>query len=206
MSEVIEQIPNIIAEASRSPLGILALMIIVLSILGYVFFRNASERARIGTFVLMLLGVALFGYVILVARPTAEEPLSESHTFQVVKGSNGTPRNTNIRIGDGDKLTITATGDIWSGVALTGENSPKGWINAALPGDREADQTHPVPGAPPFSLIAGYDNANWFYVGESATVVFDQASPATLWLSINDIDHQRGSGFFTVNVLIEHKP
>jgi hypothetical protein len=205
MNDVIEQIPNIIAEASKSPLGIFALMIIALSILGYYFFRKASEGARIGTFVLMLLGVALFGYVILGAPPTEEEPSSESHTFNVVKGSNGTPLTTNIRISDGDKLTITSTGNIWSGVFATGENGPKGWFDASLPKDREADENHPVPGVPPFSLIAGYDNAGWFYVGDSKTVTFDQDSRATLWLSINDIDHKRGSGFFIVNVLIERK-
>jgi hypothetical protein len=46
----IEQVPKIIAEASRSPLGIFALMIIFLSLLGFYFFRHASERTRIIVF------------------------------------------------------------------------------------------------------------------------------------------------------------
>ena len=61
MDKVIESTPNIIGEAAKSPLGLFALMIITLSILGFLFFRNSSERTRGAVFVLMFIGVVSFG-------------------------------------------------------------------------------------------------------------------------------------------------
>lgn len=58
---MVAQAPAILAEAAKSPLGVFALMILALSIIGFFFFREASERTRIGIFVLMFLGVASFG-------------------------------------------------------------------------------------------------------------------------------------------------
>ena len=58
MSDVVAQLPEIIERAAASPLGILALMIVALSLLGFFFFREASERTRLATFALMFIGVA----------------------------------------------------------------------------------------------------------------------------------------------------
>lgn len=57
---VAEHVPDIIKAAATSTLGILALMIIVVGILGYVFFKDASQNVRAGMYVLMLVGVAAF--------------------------------------------------------------------------------------------------------------------------------------------------
>src|SRR2546427_10362924 len=62
MDKLIESAPNIIQEAAKSPLGLFALMILTLSVLGFFFFRNASERTRTTMFVLMFIGVASFGF------------------------------------------------------------------------------------------------------------------------------------------------
>jgi hypothetical protein len=62
MEKLFESAPNIIAEAAKSPLGIFALMILAISVLGFFFFRRASERTRAGMFVLLIVGVASFGY------------------------------------------------------------------------------------------------------------------------------------------------
>jgi len=62
MDKVFESAPSIIAEAAKSPLGIFALMVFALSVLGFVFFRKSSERTRTAIFILMFLGVASFGY------------------------------------------------------------------------------------------------------------------------------------------------
>jgi hypothetical protein len=59
--EIVKQAPNIIEQAAKSPLGILALIILVLAVLAYFFFRNASETARIAMFVMMFMGGAAFG-------------------------------------------------------------------------------------------------------------------------------------------------
>jgi hypothetical protein len=54
MDELFENMPEIISRSASSPLGILALMIIVLAILGFLLFRRASERSRILIFVMLL--------------------------------------------------------------------------------------------------------------------------------------------------------
>lgn len=68
----VEHIPSIIEQAARSPLGLFALMVIALSILGFVFFRGAAERTRIAMFVLLFIGVASFGMAAMRATPGPE--------------------------------------------------------------------------------------------------------------------------------------
>jgi len=61
--KAVERLPAIIAEAAKSTLGLLALMVILLSALAFVFFRNAGERVRTSVFAAMLAGVVAFGVV-----------------------------------------------------------------------------------------------------------------------------------------------
>jgi hypothetical protein len=61
MPELSAQLPAIIGEAAKSPLGIFALMIISLAILGFFFFKEASEKTRIAIFSMLFVGVAVFG-------------------------------------------------------------------------------------------------------------------------------------------------
>lgn len=63
MKELIEQTPAIIQAAAQSTLGVLSLLVLTAGLLGSVFFRNASESARIRIYGLILLGVAMFSYV-----------------------------------------------------------------------------------------------------------------------------------------------
>ncbi len=65
----IQHIPAIIEQAAKSPLGLFALMVIALSILGFVFFRDAAERTRIAMFVLLFVGVASFGVAAMRVSP-----------------------------------------------------------------------------------------------------------------------------------------
>ncbi len=65
----IQHIPAIIEQAAKSPLGLFALMIVAISILGFFFFRDASERTRMGMFVLMFVGVVSFGVAALRSLP-----------------------------------------------------------------------------------------------------------------------------------------
>lgn len=65
METLFKNLPAIIEMAAKSLLGLLALMIIALSILGFFFFRKASEKTRIGIFVLMFCGVVLFCFAAL---------------------------------------------------------------------------------------------------------------------------------------------
>lgn len=75
MNEFFSNAPDIIREASQSPLGVFSLMVLVLAVLGVLFFRRASERTRVTIFVLMFLGVASFGIAIsLVPRKETPTP------------------------------------------------------------------------------------------------------------------------------------
>ncbi len=59
-----QNISEIIAEAAKSRLGILALMIIILSMLAFYFFRNSSNKYKFTVFLFLFSGVFLFGYVV----------------------------------------------------------------------------------------------------------------------------------------------
>ena len=122
----------------------------------------------------------------------------------VFKGDKGKPVPTGLRVGDGDRFIISASGSIWSGVVFTSETGPQGWFDAAIPGDRVAGRDFPVPGRPPFSLIAGYDNRDWFYVGSAYDHTY-RGPERDLWLSINDTNLSRGKGFFEVRVEIRRR-
>jgi hypothetical protein len=71
MKDALDATPGIIASAAQSPLGILALTIIVLSVLAYLFFGRASERVRVAAFALLFVGAAGLGYAILRAQQPA---------------------------------------------------------------------------------------------------------------------------------------
>ena len=69
MGKLIDHAPEIIRAAAQSRLGVLALMVLVVGILGYVFFRRASEAAKASVFVLILVGVGLFAYAAVKEAP-----------------------------------------------------------------------------------------------------------------------------------------
>jgi len=78
MEKLFESAPDIIAEAAKSPLGIFALMILAISVLGFFFFRRASERTRSGMFVLLIVGVASFGYATFSNSSRKSSPVTSS--------------------------------------------------------------------------------------------------------------------------------
>lgn len=61
MDKLTEHLPQIIATAAQSYLGLLALLSVALSVLAYFFFASASEKIKVGIFVLLFLGVVGFG-------------------------------------------------------------------------------------------------------------------------------------------------
>ncbi|MDJ0580465.1 hypothetical protein [Crocosphaera sp.] len=60
MKNLFEQLPEIISEASKSELGILALMMIIISAISIYFFRKSSEKTKILIFYSLLIGILLF--------------------------------------------------------------------------------------------------------------------------------------------------
>jgi len=69
MDALFENAPKIIEQAAKSPLGLFALMILVLAVLGYFFFKESSEITRLIIFIMMFSGVCIFGFAIFRAVP-----------------------------------------------------------------------------------------------------------------------------------------
>ncbi|MEM9283392.1 MAG: hypothetical protein AAGA96_16335 [Verrucomicrobiota bacterium] len=63
---------GIIKAAAASSLGILALMILVLSILGFYFFRKSSDSVKLVVFLTFFVGVVAFGVSIKMEFPDAD--------------------------------------------------------------------------------------------------------------------------------------
>lgn len=60
MNKLLDNAPAIIREAAQSALGILALVVLLLSVLALAFFTSASEGVRVAIFVFIFLGAGLF--------------------------------------------------------------------------------------------------------------------------------------------------
>ncbi|MEJ2887708.1 caspase family protein [Actinomycetospora aeridis] len=101
--------------------------------------------------------------------------------------------DTGLVIQPGQRLVINASGSVWSGIWATGTNGPGGWM------DWEAGNDAPLPGRPPFSLLARLDGTP-HYVGIGAEWVHSGRA-AKLFFLIND--HRRiGNGSFQVHVAV----
>jgi multisubunit Na+/H+ antiporter MnhG subunit len=61
---VLKTVPEIIRAASASALGILALLIVILGVLAYVYFKSAPIKIRIGIFIALLFGASLYAFAI----------------------------------------------------------------------------------------------------------------------------------------------
>src|SRR5215475_6628519 len=71
--QLVKILPEIIKQAAVNPFGLLALMIIGLSILAYFFFRGAAEKVRVVIFVMLFFGVVLFGAVAMKKASTVND-------------------------------------------------------------------------------------------------------------------------------------
>jgi hypothetical protein len=58
----LKTVPDIIKAASATNLGILALLILVLAVIAFVYFRERPAIYQLAVFVVMFLGVTAFGY------------------------------------------------------------------------------------------------------------------------------------------------
>lgn len=66
--EGVKTVPDIIKAAAGSVLGILALMIICLCLLGFVFFRRANDTVKVAIFLCLFGGVVAFGFSVVQAN------------------------------------------------------------------------------------------------------------------------------------------
>ncbi len=78
MDKLFDQAPKIIAAAAKSPLGIVALVILALSVLAYFFFADAPEWVRIGIFIVLVLDFGLFGFAAMRRMPDVRKADTDS--------------------------------------------------------------------------------------------------------------------------------
>lgn len=151
MNELLGQVPGIIQEAAKSPLGLFALMIMILSILGFMFFRSSSERTRIAMFVLMFIGVAFFGAAAIRIAPNME---SSSLKSDLPPASSPNQRNINgkwvaqISETDGNNWKIDFDFDVHEGNVLGMVSYPTGdgeIVDGKLVGDALSFMTKHTP-------------------------------------------------------------
>lgn len=94
----------------------------------------------------------------------------------------------------GDHVSISASGEIWAGVAFTGTNGPNGWNYT------DCGSQFPLPCAHPFSLLY-WVNGQYYEAGESVGFLYT-GSGGPLYLRINDDTPGNGTGSFNVTVTI----
>jgi hypothetical protein len=70
-----ERWPEIIREAAQSPLGILALMILVIAVIALVFFRGTQVGVRLFVFLLLFGGVSMFGVAVIRVKGSTAQPV-----------------------------------------------------------------------------------------------------------------------------------
>ena len=113
MVKLFEQLPRIIAEAARSRLGILALVIAAFSIIGVIFFGDAPVVVRIAMFVFM--SGAFAGFLLLAFRRhgTGDTPHHKSEEIgpreQSEKG--GLQAKGDEKLEDAEKLRLSGHND-----------------------------------------------------------------------------------------------
>jgi hypothetical protein len=123
-------------------------------------------------------------------------------TFSVFDGPGGGLVDTGISVNPGDHVTISADGQIWSGVWFSGTHGPEGW-----PG-HTPDRAAPMPeNASAYSLVARIGSGGYFEVGrfwEGAARPVDQGR---LVLNINDNNPYNGNpnDRWTVRVDVKRK-
>ena len=86
MNSFFENVPKIIGVAAKSPLGLLALMIIALSVLAFFFFRSSSDKVRTVMFLLLFVGFVCFGVAAVRSVPNSisymDKPSTQGSSVQ----------------------------------------------------------------------------------------------------------------------------
>jgi subtilisin family serine protease len=101
--------------------------------------------------------------------------------------------DSGIDLGPNEFLAITGTGQINSGVFLSGPNGPEGWNSI------DNNPALPLPGSRPFSLLGILDGQK-FYIGKSTATTEQFTTPKRLFLRTNDDHPGDGSGAFNAQM------
>src|SRR5215218_1722812 len=117
------------------------------------------KNAKTSPVVLAIIGALLLALVVVLAlsRPAgATETLVVDKTVTVNESDFDVDTGVDVRTGD--RLVVSASGQIWAGVFGTGNNGPQGWNNI------DCDPKFPLPCSHPYALL-GKLNGSYFYIG-----------------------------------------
>src|SRR6201984_819966 len=129
--EGINSVPNIIKAAATSPLGIFAIMIICLGVLGFTFFNKANQYIKLLIFLLFFGGVVAFGFSIkneTSAQKTAISGGSPSATVSAARSATITYTTTALQWEPANWVSQRITTDNRGGMRAEGRSptSPDG--------------------------------------------------------------------------------
>src|SRR5262249_44114611 len=110
--------------------------------------------------------------------------------------------HTRFTIRTGDRFSISALGQVWSGVFATGFNPPEGWYTWKTPTKGIGFPNEEVH---PFSLLYRIGGNSSRFAGSSVPATDYQESTGGLDLLINTNNSNNGSGCFKVNVTVERQ-
>ena len=136
--------------------------------------------------------------------PTQPAPApSVAPTFErtiTVKEADAADVSTGLNLQYKDRVSISASGAIESGVWFAGWNGPQGWDTY------DCAEKFPLPCSRPFSLLkrigtSGY-TSGYSYVGRGQDFLYDGRSGELLSLRINDDTPANGKGAFTAVVRV----
>jgi hypothetical protein len=106
--------------------------------------------------------------------------------FEVFDGPGGGLVDTRIPVNPGDTVTVSARGQIWSGVIFSGTHGPEGW-----PGHR-ADAAAPQPAGTAYCLVARFGNGQWIEAKSFWEGSPDAGNRGNLQLNVNDNNPYNG--------------
>ncbi len=144
--------------------------------------------------------------------PVIDGQLVFDRTFQIPESAGDF--DTGFIIRDGDQFLLEASGQIWAGVWLTGNNGPEGWNEVTY--DTKFP-LHGVPNAHPYCLTAKFGAGGaYFYVGTrrpaagweryQASGIDQSITNRQLILRINDDSPGNGNGAFSCRVRVLRLP
>jgi 8-oxo-dGTP pyrophosphatase MutT (NUDIX family) len=146
IGRIIDKAPTLIRESAKSPLGLLALVVLLVSILALALFATASEVVRLVIFLLILAGAGLFAFSLLqiasreqTSRPTpppTAEPVA-AITYDQVAAICYRPKGDSIEL-----LLVRSDGGRWIFPKGSVEKGEEPWFAA----QREASEKAGVVG------------------------------------------------------------
>lgn len=116
-------------------------------------------------------------------------------SLEIADGAQGGPKPAGVRVGIGDRITVTADGQNWSGIWGSRLYGPDGHPQAWFVFGPTPTAGYPLPEATPFALIAGFDKSDWVLVGGAKTFEVHwtgNGGPRELWFATNDNNPYNG--------------